>query len=309
MRTRSSRGRWSSSAPAAAAASATRASATRSGCGSTCSTATSASRRQSATTGSSSIPKRSTSSGSRSGARERPEASLLPTRAGGLEHPAGRDKMRTMRSLLPVGVVAAVAGVAALTASAAAPARPRTRDTIELTGGARVRLVQIDTPELGTGECYSHAAARVLSRWLPRGSAVTLEADPRLDQVDGYGRLLRYVWSRGRNLNLQLVRDGAATVYLYHGDTGKYAARLLAAARAARAAHRGLWGACPRAVWDPYGPATTGQSGPPAQARRSGGCDPSYPDVCIAPPPPDLDCKSVPYRHFRVLPPDPQHFD
>jgi hypothetical protein len=38
-------------------------------------------------------------------------------------------------------------------------------------------------------------------------------------------------------------------------------------------------------------------------------CDPSYPDVCIPPPPPDLDCSDIPYRNFRVLPPDPHHFD
>ena len=36
-------------------------------------------------------------------------------------------------------------------------------------------------------------------------------------------------------------------------------------------------------------------------------CDPSYPDVCI--PPPDLDCRDIPYRRFRVLPPDPHGFD
>jgi hypothetical protein len=39
------------------------------------------------------------------------------------------------------------------------------------------------------------------------------------------------------------------------------------------------------------------------------GCDPSYPTVCIPPPPPDLDCKDIPYRNFVVLPPDPHHFD
>jgi len=38
-------------------------------------------------------------------------------------------------------------------------------------------------------------------------------------------------------------------------------------------------------------------------------CDPSYPDVCIPPPPPDLDCSDIPYRNFRVLPPDPHRFD
>lgn len=35
---------------------------------------------------------------------------------------------------------------------------------------------------------------------------------------------------------------------------------------------------------------------------------PSYPDVCIAPYPPDLDCGDIPYRRFKVLPPDPQNF-
>jgi len=38
-------------------------------------------------------------------------------------------------------------------------------------------------------------------------------------------------------------------------------------------------------------------------------CDPSYPDDCIPPPPPDLDCGDIPYRRFRVLSPDPHGFD
>jgi len=31
--------------------------------------------------------------------------------------------------------------------------------------------------------------------------------------------------------------------------------------------------------------------------------------VCIPSPPPDLDCRDVRYRRFKVLPPDPHHFD
>ena len=58
------------------------------------------------------------------------------------------------------------------------------------------------------------------------------------------------------NLTLELVREGAATVWFYHHQKGRYAAQLLAAAREARAAQRGLWGACDTR-WDPYGPATT----------------------------------------------------
>ncbi len=38
-------------------------------------------------------------------------------------------------------------------------------------------------------------------------------------------------------------------------------------------------------------------------------CDPAYPSVCIPSPLPDLDCKDIPYRNFKVLPPDPHRFD
>ncbi|WP_243149725.1 excalibur calcium-binding domain-containing protein [Thermaerobacter sp. PB12/4term] len=31
--------------------------------------------------------------------------------------------------------------------------------------------------------------------------------------------------------------------------------------------------------------------------------------MCIPPPPPDLDCRDIPYRGFRVLPPDPHRLD
>jgi PKD repeat protein len=38
-------------------------------------------------------------------------------------------------------------------------------------------------------------------------------------------------------------------------------------------------------------------------------CDPSYPDLCIPPPPPDLGCDDVSASNFEVLPPDPHGFD
>jgi len=41
----------------------------------------------------------------------------------------------------------------------------------------------------------------------------------------------------------------------------------------------------------------------------SSNCDPSYPDVCIPPYPPDLDCGEIGYSNFRVLQPDPHGFD
>ncbi len=40
-----------------------------------------------------------------------------------------------------------------------------------------------------------------------------------------------------------------------------------------------------------------------------GSCHPSYPTVCIPPPPPDLNCDDVPYRDFKVVGDDPHGFD
>jgi hypothetical protein len=39
------------------------------------------------------------------------------------------------------------------------------------------------------------------------------------------------------------------------------------------------------------------------------GCYSSYPDVCIPPPPPDLDCGQIGWRNFRVQSPDSHRFD
>jgi hypothetical protein len=47
----------------------------------------------------------------------------------------------------------------------------------------------------------------------------------------------------------------------------------------------------------------------PAASKHDGDCDPSYPDVCIAPPPPDCDCPDIPYTNFRVVGADPHNFD
>ena len=56
-----------------------------------------------------------------------------------------------------------------------------------------------------------------------------------------------------------------------------------------------------------YPPGEGGGGGPGTGGGTN--CDPSYPTVCIPPPPPDLDCADIPYRHFEVLPPDPHGFD
>ena len=45
-------------------------------------------------------------------------------------------------------------------------------------------------------------------------------------------------------------------------------------------------------------------------AVKATSCDRSYPDYCIPPPPPDLDCPDIRGKKpFRVRRPDPHHFD
>ncbi len=217
--------------------------------------------------------------------------------------------MRPMLLLLLVLAAAmAVSGSAAV--SPAVVATVTDGDTVRLADGRRVRLVQIDTPELNTGECYSRAARKALLRLVPERSAVGLETDPGLDQVDRYGRLLRYLRRGGANVNVELVRQGAAAPYFYGGDLGRYAGRLLSAAKAAKAARRGLWGACPGTVLDPYRAVQTRQKdATPRPIVPRSGCDPSYPTVCIPPYPPDLDCADVPAKGFKVVGTDPHGFD
>ncbi|HXV95084.1 MAG TPA: thermonuclease family protein [Gaiellaceae bacterium] len=120
-------------------------------------------------------------------------------------------------------------------------------DTIELATRERVRLVQIDAPEAQEDECYAAESTAALDALLPRGAPVRLEADPRLDDTDRFGRLLRYVHRGDVNVNLELVRRGAASVWFFDGDRGRYADELVAAARAAEEGGLGLWSACPSA--------------------------------------------------------------
>jgi micrococcal nuclease len=127
-------------------------------------------------------------------------------------------------------------------------------DTITLRNGQRVRLVQIDTPEVFFGaECYGPQASATAKRLLPPGTLVRLFPEPAGDRVDDFGRLLRYVIrADGLNVNLRLVALGAAAPYFYEGQRGRYAARLEALALNARRQKRGLWKICPRTVYDPY---------------------------------------------------------
>jgi micrococcal nuclease len=196
-------------------------------------------------------------------------------------------------------LVAAFAG-AAIGAPKTVVASITDGDTLRLTSGQRVRLLQIDSPE--SGDCYAREARAELSRLAPAGKSITLEVDSQLDRVDRYGRLLRYINRGGTNVNLELVRRGAAVPYFYDGERGRYASRLLDAERAAKRSGRGLWGAS-------CGP----QTAPVPLVPPSGSCDPNYTGACVPRHPPDLDCPDLRALGLalpvRVVGSDPHRLD
>lgn len=165
-----------------------------------------------------------------------------------------------MRHLLAMAACAASMGACAPTQPAEAPApavaqRVRVEsvtdgDTFRTTDGERVRLLQVDAPELQQGECHAREARAALVELL-EGASVELRADPDLDGRDRFGRLLRYVHADDELVNLALVEQGAAAPYFYRGERGRHARQLLRAARTARRIGRGAWGSCPRAYLDP----------------------------------------------------------
>ncbi len=170
-------------------------------------------------------------------------------------------------------------------------------DTIQVNMDGKnysVRYIGIDSPE--TGQYYAAQAASMNNSLL--GSQVLLIQD--VSETDPYDRLLRYVISENLFINYELVKRGYAFAKDYPPDSA-CAATFNQAMSEARAAPLGYW--IPTSTPVPVYVAPTASSG------GSGKCHPSYPDVCIPYPPPDLDCGDIPYRRFRVLPPDPHNFD
>jgi micrococcal nuclease len=108
-------------------------------------------------------------------------------------------------------------------------------DTVELRDGERVRLIGINTPEMG--QPYSAEAKNKLKE-LIEGKQVNLEKD--ITERDQYGRLLRYIWLDNTLINLKMVRLGYANSYTYPPDV-KYQDQIIAAEREARESKIGLW--------------------------------------------------------------------
>lgn len=161
-------------------------------------------------------------------------------------------------------VVGAILGLAACGVSPAAsesplpPTAPIDRvfvtrsidgDTVEIstpTGTRSVRLIGIDSPESkkpGTPvECYALDAARFAQDVLAN-HIVKLVPDPTQDDIDRYGRLLRYIeLEDGRDFSTMAAMQGTARSYIYdQRHPPQRIAEIQAAERRAAQAQRGIW--------------------------------------------------------------------
>ncbi|MGH2695033.1 MAG: thermonuclease family protein [Actinomycetota bacterium] len=106
-----------------------------------------------------------------------------------------------------------------------------------------VRLIGIDSPESvrpGTPvECFGREAAAAATALL-EGERVRLVKD--VENEDGYGRLLRYVYLRDEMANARLVLNGYASAYTYPPNV-RHAELFVSLQKEARESDVGLWGA------------------------------------------------------------------
>ena len=138
-----------------------------------------------------------------------------------------------------------------------------------------IRFALTDTPELN--EFGGVEARNFIEDICFVGSSALVDEDD--GQTEGsYGRIVGVIYCNGVNLN-EAILDA---------DLGYLSSSFCYKSEFSNTAWAQKHG-CP----------TTTQSS----------CDPSYPDFCIPPSPPDLDCKDIAQKRFTVIGSDPHRFD
>lgn len=174
------------------------------------------------------------------------------------------------RILVPVvavvGLLLAGAPAHAQAARSATVVRVVDGDTVRIAVGGRTGTIDLIGVRAPTGrQCFAAASAKALRGLLPGRSRISVADEAK---VAGRGR---YVTRNGRLVNAELLRRGGARLGAL-ARVGR-AASLRAAERTARAARRGLHGACGAAVTPaPSAPAPVPEvDGPAAQFREMRG--------------------------------------
>lgn len=116
-------------------------------------------------------------------------------------------------------------------------------DTLVLSGGDRVRLIGVDTPE-------THHPSKPVQRFGPEayeftrskveGKRVQLKFDPG-ETKDRYGRTLAYVYVDGQFLNELLIREGLARALTNYPFSSVMKQVFRNAEARAKSEKRGIW--------------------------------------------------------------------
>ena len=122
-------------------------------------------------------------------------------------------------------------------------------DTIKLANGRSVRYIGVNTTEtrrksggrwVYSPEPFAREAKEYNKSLISRGR-VKLEFDGQKE--DRYGRMLAYVYSKGKMINEELLREGLAILSIYPGNT-QYVKRFSSAQEYAIRNNKGLWKEC-----------------------------------------------------------------
>jgi micrococcal nuclease len=141
-----------------------------------------------------------------------------------------------------------------------------------------IRFALLSAPELG--QTNGEEAREFIGDICPVGTDALVDEDD--GQTEGsYGRIIGVIYCNDRNLNSELLDANLGSISTEFCSKSEFSST----------------------VW-------AQRHGCPGDLKFEDlDCDPSYPDVCIPSPPPDLDCDDIPHRNFEVLQPDPHKFD
>jgi micrococcal nuclease len=117
-------------------------------------------------------------------------------------------------------------------------------DTIILKDGRTIRYLGINTPETNHPtkglECFG-AEATIKNNELLNEKKITLECGN--EDIDEYGRYLRYVYVNDVFINAELVEEGFAVAFPF-GQTEKFDQVFVQLENYSRLQNKGMWKAC-----------------------------------------------------------------
>jgi len=158
-------------------------------------------------------------------------------------------------------------------------------DTIHVDGQS-IRFALASTPELS--EFGGIEAKNFVEQLCPIGSAAIVDEDDGQTQ-GSYGRIIGVIYCNAVNLNEAVLDAGHAWLSSGFCSQSEFSGEAWA---------------------QKYGCSSSSSfTEPNVSVESEPSCDPSYPDVCIPPYPPDLDCGEIGYSNFRVVGSDPHGFD